>query len=148
MAFKMILAVNFTADRLQQLKLLGMLTKAQVKAVAENEKSEKVGKLLGLTDDEVEEIASMKKQAADNKIHDEAGEDEGLQSVTKEAIILCGFDKISLNLLLDSIRRGKLKNVPLKAMITPNNISWSIQTILQELNKEHEYFKKMKQGKK
>ncbi|MCH4178934.1 MAG: DUF3783 domain-containing protein [Megasphaera sp.] len=148
MAFKMILAVNFTADRLQQLKLLGLLTKASVKAVAENEKTEKVGTLLGLTAEEVEEIASIKKQTADDKVHDKVDEDEQSQPVTKEAIVLCGFDKTSLNLLLDSIRRGKLKNVPLKAMITPNNISWSIQTILQELNKEHEYFKKMKQGKK
>ena len=44
--------------------------------------------------------------------------------------------------LLDSIRRGRLKNVPLKAMLTPNNISWTIETILQELSKEHEYFHK------
>ena len=41
-----------------------------------------------------------------------------------------------------SIRRGRLKNVPLKAMLTPNNISWTIETILQELSKEHEYFHK------
>ena len=40
MAFKMILAVNFTPDRLKQLKLLGMLTKSQVKAVTEEEKEE------------------------------------------------------------------------------------------------------------
>ena len=100
MAFKMILAVNFTPERFKQLKLLGLLTKAQVKAVTEEEKDDTVGKVLGLTEE--------------------------------------------VNLLLDAIRRGRLKNIPLKAMVTPTNISWTINTILQELNKEHEYFKNMK----
>ena len=146
MAFKMILAVNFTPVRLKQLKLLGMLTKAQVKAVTEEEKDETVGKVLGLTDEEIEEIAAMKTETTEGneKVHENVGEDEQLEPVTKEALILCGFDNQNVNLLLDSIRRGRLKNVPLKAMLTPNNISWSIHTILQELNKEHEYFKNMK----
>ena len=65
MAFKMILAVNFTPERLKQLKLLGMLTKAQVKAVTEEEKDETVGKVLGLTDEEIEEIAAMKTETTE-----------------------------------------------------------------------------------
>ena len=68
--------------------------------------------------------------------------DEDLLEELEEALILCGFDNQAVNLLLSSIRRGRLKNVPLKAMLTPNNISWTIETILQELSKEHEYFHK------
>ena len=76
------------------------------------------------------------------KVHEQMNEDEKLPPVTKEALILCGFDNQAVNLVLSSIRRGRLKNVPLKAMLTPNNISWTIETILQELSKEHEYFHK------
>lgn len=148
MAFKMILAVNFTPDRLKQLKLLGLLTKAQVKAVKEEEKEESVGKVLGLTDEEVAEIAAMKGDTEEKTVEHTPESDEDLPPVTKEAIVLCGFTNQNVNLLLDAIRRGRLKNVPLKAMVTPTNISWSINTILQELNKEHEYFKNLnKKGK-
>ena len=144
MSFKMILAVNFTPDRLKQLKLLGMLTKAQVKSVAETEMNKSVGTLLGLSEEEIAEIKSMKTQSNQTAVHEQIEEDSSLEPVTKEAIILCGFDNSSVNLLLNSIRRSRLKNVPLKAMLTPSNISWTIQIILQELAKEHEYFHKNK----
>ena len=88
------------------------------------------------------EIAAMKQETEQTKVHEQMNEDENLPPVTKEALILCGFDNQAVNLLLSSIRRGRLKNVPLKAMLTPNNISWTIETILQELSKEHEYFHK------
>lgn len=142
MAYRMMLAVNFTTERLKQLKLLGMLTKSQVKAVKEDEKKESLGKLLGLTEEEIQEIAKAKVETSPTNVHKKIDEDDELQPVTKEAIILCGFDHAAVNLLLDAIRRGRLKNVPLKAMLTPNNISWTVDTILQELSKEHEYFHK------
>lgn len=142
MAYRMMLAVNFTSERLKQLKLLGMLTKSQVKAVKEDEKKETIGTLLGLTEEEIQEIAKAKVETSPTKVHETIDEDDTLQPVTKEAIILCGFDHPTVNLLLDAIRRGRLKNVSLKAMVTPNNISWTVDTILQELSKEHEYFHK------
>ncbi len=142
MPYRMMLAVNFTPERLELVKLLALLTKSKVKAVTEDEKSETVGKVLGLTDDEIAEIAAMKQETEQTKVHEQINEDENLLPVTKEALILCGFDNKAVNLLLSSIRRGRLKNVPLKAMLTPNNISWTIETILQELSKEHEYFHK------
>lgn len=142
MPYRMMLAVNFTPERLDQVKLLALLTKSKVKAVTEAEKGETVGKVLGLTDEEIAEIAAMKQETEQTKVHEQMNEDEKLLPVTKEALILCGFDNQAVNLLLSSIRRGRLKNVPLKAMLTPNNISWTIETILQELSKEHEYFHK------
>lgn len=142
MPYRMMLAVNFTPERLELVKLLALLTKSKVKAVTEDEKSETVGKVLGLTDDEIAEIAAMKQETEQTKVHEQMNEDENLPPVTKEALIFCGFDNQAVNLLLSSIRRGRLKNVPLKAMLTPNNISWTIETILQELSKEHEYFHK------
>lgn len=45
-------------------------------------------------------------------VHGNVDEDDELKEVTKEAIVLCGFDKQSVNLLLDSIRRGRLKTSP------------------------------------
>ena len=97
MSFKMILAVNFTPDRLKQLKLLGMLTKAQVKSVAETEMNKSVGTLLGLSEEEIAEIKSMKTESNQTAVHEQIEEDSSLEPVTKEAIILCGFDNSSVN---------------------------------------------------
>ena len=142
MAYRMMLAINFTPERIQYLKLLGLLVKSQIRLVKEEEKGETVGKLLGLTDEEIADIAANKVETSETKVHENMEDYKTEEPVKKEALILCGFDNKTVNLLLDGIRRGRLKSVPLKAMVTPNNISWSIETILQELSKEHEYFHK------
>jgi hypothetical protein len=134
------LAVNFTPERIAQLKLLALLTKSKLKEVSDEEKAQTVGMLLGLTEEEINEIAAMKQETEETKAHDAVKDDASVPSVTQEAIILCGFDNQAVNLLLDGIRRGHLRNVPLKAMLTPNNISWTVNSILYELSKEHEYF--------
>ena len=67
MPYRMMLAVNFTPERLELVKLLALLTKSKVKAVTEDEKSETVGKVLGLTDDEIAEIAAMKPDLTMNR---------------------------------------------------------------------------------
>ena len=68
MPYRMMLAVNFTPERLDQVKLLALLTKSKVKAVTEAEKSETVGKVLGLTDEEIAEIAAMKQETEQTKV--------------------------------------------------------------------------------
>lgn len=141
MSYKMILAVNFTPERIKNLKLLALLTKAQLKIVTEEEKKETVGELLGLGEEEIKEIAALRKESDEGT---DAGVDEASKPITMEAVILLGFDSPALNLLLNGIRRGPLKNIPLKAGVTPNNITWTIDTILQELAKEYAYFKGQK----
>ncbi|MGE1062408.1 DUF3783 domain-containing protein [Megasphaera paucivorans] len=143
MALKMILAINFIPERIKQLKLLALLTKSQIRIVTENDMDKTVGELLGFTEEEIENISALKKQEEKKDIP-ENQELMAAMEVTKEAIILCGFDSSALNVLLNGIRRGPLKNIPLKAGVTPNNISWNIYTILQEISKEHDYFEAQK----
>lgn len=139
MACKEILAVNFNAARSKQLKILGMFAKAKVRLVADTEKDQSIGSLLGLTDTEIADIASLAKDTKSDDIH---GDDtpETLEPVTKEAVIFLGFAQAELGKTLEAIRRGPLKEIPLKAAVTPNNISWSIDQLLNELSKEHAYF--------
>lgn len=140
MAERIIIAVNFTEERLKMLRLLAMLGKAQVRAVNDDEKNKTLGAILDFTAPEIEEIELLKKNTPQTQVHEMMSEDDFLEPITKEAIVFCGFDKKTVNLLLEAIKRGRLKNIPLKAMLTPNNISWKVETLLQELSKEHEYF--------
>lgn len=138
MSYRTVLALNFDAERLRLLKHVSLISKAAVIAVTEEEKDETVGELLGLSEDEIKEIAALAQESEEG-----VAIPEDAKPVTKEAIVLCGFDRSAAGELLEAIKRGKLKHVPLKAMLTPNNISWTLRTVLYELNEEHEQFKKM-----
>lgn len=62
---------------------------------------------LGLTDEgEIAEIAAMKR-TEQTKVHEQMNEDEKLPPVTKEALILCGFDnQKTVNLLPEQYPPG------------------------------------------
>ena len=58
---------------------------------------------------------------------------------TEAMLILCGFGRPDLDRLLSAIRKGKLKNVALKAALTPTNALWSGVKLQGELAQEHAY---------
>lgn len=119
-----ILAYNFTAERLQMLKMVALLCKAQVKAVAREDMLQPVGYLAGVKGVEA------------------VGEKYSGAEATEEMIFLCGFDRPILDKLLVAIKKSKLKRIELKAMLTPHNAGWSGVELLKEISEEHEYMKK------
>ena len=120
---KAILAYNFSAERLQHLRLACMLVKARLLAVPREAMLQPVGFLAGVPD--VEQVEDVYKGAE----HPE------------EMLVLCGFSRPDLDKLLAAIRRGKLRQVELKAMLTQHNVRWSGLELLKEISEEHEYMK-------
>lgn len=133
-------AVNFTEDRLKILQFLAMTVKAKVRVVKEEEKKKSLGEILEMTQKEWAQLEQMKKEMVQSETHENTEEDKNLAPVTREAIIFCGFTHKAVHMLLEAIKRGKLKHIPLKAMLTPYNVDWKIETVLHELEKEYEYF--------
>jgi hypothetical protein len=153
---KIVLAYNFNPERLQQLRQVCMILKVNCKAVAPEQFDDAVGFLAGLKDcpqtavnpqeNQEERLAETLEETA-NK----AGEDPKtakktampllMQDAQKEMVFLCGFDMHLLNRFLAAVKKGKLKNVELKAMLTPANRQWSGRHLLQELAAEHVYMK-------
>ena len=84
MPYRMMLAVNFTPERLEQVKLLALLTKSKVKAVTDEEKGETVGKVLGLTDEEIAEISAMRQDTEEARVHEKMNEDEICRRLRKK----------------------------------------------------------------
>lgn len=122
---RLILAYNFSGPRLQALRLLAMMLKVQLRPVERRELLQPVGLLAGLPGF----------TPAEEYTGDEAKE---------ELLFLCGFDRPLLDKLLQGIRRSALKQVALKAMLTPHNVGWSGLQLLQELREEHAYMTKGK----
>ena len=118
---KLVLAYNFSTERIAALKLACMLVKSPLKVVAREQLLQPLGYLAGVPGLEpVDE------------------EYTGIEA-TEEMLILCGFGRPDLDRLLSAIRKGKLKNVALKAALTPTNALWSGVKLQGELAQEHAY---------
>lgn len=126
---KIILAYNFTPERLQALKLICMMLRTQLRAVAREELLQPVGYLAGLP-----EVVSVSEAYSG---------DEGQE----EMLLMCGFSRQDLDRLLAAIKKGKLRQVALKAMLTPTNCTWNGLQLLQELSQEHAYMHGKNAGK-
>ena len=153
---KVVLAYNFNPERLQQLRQLCMILKVNCKAVAPEQFDDAVGFLAGVKDCpqtavnppenqedklfETLEEAAQKAGEDPETVKKEAAESL-LQAAQKEMVFLCGFDMHLLNRFLAAVKKGKLKNVELKAMLTPSNRQWSGLHLLRELAAEHVYMK-------
>ena len=160
---KIVLAYNFTAERLKSLRTLCMMLKVQLRPVAAAEVEVPVGILAGLMTEA--ELAAQKNSAVENLNSDKNSAVENLNSDKNSAaaisdgapnsvsenlpavpdlelLFLCGFDQALLNRLLTAIRTSRLQKVELKAMLTPTNITWSGAKLLREISAEHAYMQK------
>ena len=153
---KTVLAYNFNPERLLQLRQVCMILKVNCRAVEPEQFDDAVGFLAGVKDCPQAAVNPPEKQEdnlfeALEEAARKAGEDpetvkkeaaESLaQAAQKEMVFLCGFDMHLLNRFLAAVKKGKLKNVELKAMLTPSNRQWSGRHLLQELAAEHVYMK-------
>ena len=126
---KIILAYNFTPERLQALKLICMMLRTQLRTVAREELLQPVGYLAGLS-----EVAPVSEAYSG---------DEGQE----EMLLMCGFTRQDLDRLLAAVKKGKLRQVALKAMLTSTNCTWSGLQLLSELSQEHAYMHGKNAGK-
>ena len=153
---KSVLAYHFNPERLQQLRQVCMILKVNCKAVDSEQFDDAVGFLAGVKDCpqaavnppqnqedqlfEALEEAAQKAGKDPETVKKEAAESLA-QAAQKEMVFLCGFDMHLLNRFLAAVKKGKLKNIELKAMLTPSNRQWSGRHLLQELAAEHVYMK-------
>ena len=116
---KIVLAYNFKPERLQQLRQVCMILKVNCKAVPLEQFDDAVGFVAGVKDCPQKAVNPPENQ--------------------------CGFDINMLNKFLAAVKRGKLKEIELKAALTKFNQHWSGRHLLQEIAAEHVYMKQ--QGK-
>ena len=153
---KVVLAYNFNPERLQQLRQVCLILKVNCKAVAPEQFDDAVGFLAGIKEcprtavnppeNQEERLAETleepaKKVGEDPEVVKKEAAESLMQAAQKEMVFLCGFDMHMLNRFLAAVKKGKLKNVELKAMLTPSNRQWSGRHLLRELAAEHVYMK-------
>lgn len=140
---KIVLAYNFTQERVKILRTLCMMLKVQLKPIPTADVEQPVGVLAGLITAEEAAAQNAEQQKAQERPADAQDKLTEQVPVPKlEMLFLCGFDQELLNRLLTAIRKSRLQKVELKAMLTPTNISWSGAKLLREISAEHAYMQK------
>lgn len=60
----------------------------------------------------------------------------GTAPASQSVICMCGISHARMNLLLRSLKEQEI-NIPLKAIVTPTNQTWSFAKLIAELAREH-----------
>ena len=129
-------------------QLCGVATRMGImcKVVEENQTEETLGTLLKLPG-----------FAPAGHAADETGEQppeeigqvnqEEHQELTRQVMIMHGFTNRRLEEFLQNMRRAGMPSIPLKAIVTPQNVNWTFRALYKELEREHEAMQKLKQQK-
>ncbi|MDO5410644.1 MAG: DUF3783 domain-containing protein [Lachnospiraceae bacterium] len=66
----------------------------------------------------------------------DAPETGKMEPPARQAMIMYGFTNRRLDELLSNMKRAGLPRIPLKAIVTPQNIEWTFRMLYEELEKE------------
>ena len=114
-----------------QLKTILLKLGIRIKAVLPEDYGKKIGELLGIT---LNPSAQAPAVSPSNLIDD-------------EMLVMFNFTESRLNQFLGELRRAGI-TIPLKAIVTPHNSSWTSYELHAELSQERETFQKMEEEKK
>lgn len=64
--------------------------------------------------------------------------------LTRQAMIMYGFTQRRLDEFLQSMRKAGLPVIPLKAVVTPYNVTWTFRALYEELEREEAAFRQQK----
>ena len=112
-----ILAFNLSDARLAKLRFLCMKLGLLVKPVPQEDFAQPLSALSGLT---------------------ERSEGEACEDFSEEMIVFCHMTNAQLNGFLKSAKQQRVPPFPLKAILTPTNVSWTPAALCAELKEERE----------
>lgn len=69
--------------------------------------------------------------------------DSNISETNEKCLIFSGILQKNISMLLKEFKANGL-NIPLKAMVTPSNQSWSLFDLIEELKKEHKFMTERK----
>lgn len=104
-------------------KLKGVLVRlgVRIRNIHPEQAGQQVGYLAGLPDFEQTEP-----------------KEKELPVIPEKMLVFCGFGQRRLSEMLLQFRRAKIPPVPIKAVLTEQNSSWTLYRLYQELRLEHE----------
>lgn len=119
---QIILTFGLGKEKIKVVRSIAQKNRIQIKEISRKDYNQKLGALAGIQ-------GFAKEKAIYN------GPDFPL-----EMIVFSGIDSAQIDSFLTDYKQTGAQTVPLKAIITPQNIFWTVETLFKELWKEHLHF--------
>ena len=116
---QIILTFGLGKEKIKVVRSIAQKNRIQIKEISRKDYNQKLGALAGIQ-------GFAKEKAIYN------GPDFPL-----EMIVFSGIDSAQIDSFLADYKQTGAQPVPLKAIITPQNIFWTVETLFKELWKEH-----------
>lgn len=119
---QIILTFGLEKEKFRAVRITAQRNQIQVKEISRKDYSQKLGALAGIQGFAKEKVIYN-------------GPDFPL-----EMMVFSGIDSAQIDAFLADYKQTGAQTVPLKAIITPQNIFWTVEALFKELWKEHLHF--------
>ena len=119
---QIILTFGLGKEKRRAVRSIAQKNKIQIKEISRKNYNQKLGALAGIQGFAKEKVIYN-------------GPDFPL-----EMIVFSGIDSAQIDTFLADYKQTGAQPVPLKAIITPHNIFWTVEALFKELWKEHLHF--------
>ena len=119
---QIILTFGLRKEKIKVVRSIAQKNKIQIKEISRKDYNQKLGALAGIQGFAKEKVIYN-------------GPDFPL-----EMIVFSGIDSAQIDTFLADYKQTGAQPVPLKAIITPHNIFWTVEALFKELWKEHLHF--------
>ena len=116
---QIILTFGLGKEKIKVVRSIAQKNRIQIKEISRKDYNQKLGALAGIQGFAKEKVIYN-------------GPDFPL-----EMIVFSGIDSAQIDTFLAVYKQTGAQPVPLKAIITPQNIFWTVETLFKELWKEH-----------
>ena len=119
---QIILTFGLGKEKIKVVRSIAQKNRIQIKEISRKDYNQKLGALAGIQGFAKEKVFFN-------------GPDFAL-----EMIVFSGIDSAQIDSFLADYKQTGAQPVPLKAIITPQNIFWTVEALFKELWKEHLHF--------
>ena len=119
---QIILTFGLGKEKIKVVRSIAQKNRIQIKEISRKDYNQKLGALAGIQGFAKEKVIYN-------------GPDFPL-----EMIVFSGIDSAQIDSFLTDYKQTGAQTVPLKAIITPQNIFWTVEALFKELWKEHLHF--------
>ena len=119
---QIILTFGLGKEKTKVVRSIAQKNRIQIKEISRKDYNQKLGALAGIQGFAKEKVIYN-------------GPDFPL-----EMIVFSGIDSAQIDSFLTDYKQTGAQTVPLKAIITPQNIFWTVEALFKELWKEHLHF--------
>ena len=119
---QIILTFGLGKEKIKVVRSIAQKNRIQIKEISRKDYNQKLGALAGIQGFAKEKVIYN-------------GPDFPL-----EMIVFSGIDSAQIDSFLADYNQTGAQTVPLKAIITPQNIFWTVEALFKELWKEHLHF--------